>query len=71
MKLYYFNYLDWDGPRRKWFTSMRKAVRCRTWLRKNSEEYGVEQIFKTIYKAEITPTLKGILQFLNDYCGRH
>ena len=68
MKLYYLDYVTKDlGNRRRWFTSMRKAVRHRTWLRKNREDYGLEQMYG-INKTDITPTLKGILKFLNNHC---
>ena len=65
MKLYYLDYVTKDlGNRRRWFTSMRKTIRHRTWLNKNREDYGIQQIFD-IDKTDITPTLKGILKFLN------
>ena len=65
MKLYYLEY-ETDQLCKRWFTSMRKAVRHRTWLHKNREDYGIQQIFD-INKTDITPTLKGILKFLNVY----
>ena len=63
MKLYYLSY-ETDQLCKRWFTSMRKAIRHRTWLRKNREDYGLQQMYG-INKTDITPTLKGILRFLN------
>ena len=69
MKLYYLNYVTKDlGNRRRWFTSMRKTIRHRTWLDKNREDYGIDTIYNAINKTDITPTLKGILKFLNNHC---
>jgi len=65
MKLYYLEY-ETDQLCKRWFTSMRKAIRYRTRLNKNREDYGIQQIFD-INKTDITPTLKGILKFLNVY----
>ena len=67
MKLYYLSY-ETDQLCKRWFTSMRKAIRHRTWLHKNREDYGIDTIFNTIYKTDIKPTLKGILKFLNIHC---
>lgn len=64
MKLYYLSYETDEGHYKRWFTSMRKAIRHRTWLRKNREDYGLQQMYG-INKTDITPTLKGILRFLN------
>ena len=69
MKLYYLEYQTSEGQHKRWFTSMRKAIRHRTWLRKNRADYGLEQMFG-IRKTDITPTLKGILRFLNVHAAR-
>ena len=68
MKLYYLEYATSEGQHRRWFTSMRKAIRHRTWLNKNREDYGIDTIYNAINKTDITPTLKGILKFLNNHC---
>ena len=68
MKLYYLEYQTSEGQHKRWFTSMRKAIRHRTWLNKNREDYGIDTIYNAINKTDITPTLKGILKFLNNHC---
>jgi len=67
MKLYRLSYDTEEGPHQRWFSSRRKAVSFRTFIRKNREDYGIQKIHG-LGKKTIIPTLRGILNFLNVYC---
>jgi len=67
MKLYRLRYNTQEGTHQRWFSSRRKAVSFRTFIRKNRQAYGIQQIHG-LSKKNIIPTLRGILNFLNVYC---
>ena len=67
MKLYKLRYETMEGSHQKWFSSRRKAIKFRTFIRRNREDYGIRGS-DGLDKVSIIPTLRGILNFLNAYC---